>query len=85
MNQVVSLESLANDIITGARPMPKVSCGVSRARLQARRQPGLWSCAATRADFGRDGAQLAENAIRYNVEGGRAHVAIIGAADRIVR
>lgn len=52
MNQVVSLESLANDVCGRLRPMPRTMRCLSRARLSAAAM-SLWSCAATRRFWAR--------------------------------
>ena len=71
MNQSVSLESLANDACERLRPYAEdhavsLACEIERGNTQIL------------SEMVRN---LVENAIRYNVEGGRAQVAVIGAAD----
>ena len=80
MNQVVSLESLANDVCGRLRPYAEdhavsLSCEIERSGNEPVVVRGNAQI------LGEMVRNLAENAIRYNVEGGRAHVAIIGAAD----
>ena len=80
MNQVDSLESLANDVCGRLRPYAEdhavsLSCEIERSGNEPVVVRGNAQI------LGEMVRNLAENAIRYNVEGGRAHVAIIGAAD----
>ena len=80
MNQAVSLESLANDACERLRPyaedhMVSLSCEVERSGNEPVIVRGNTQILSEMV------RNLVENAIRYNVEGGRARVSIIGAAD----
>ncbi len=80
MNQAVSLESLANDACERLRPYAEdhavsLSCEVERSGNEPVIVRGNTQILSEMV------RNLVENAIRYNVEGGRARVSIIGAAD----
>lgn len=80
MNQTVSLESLANDACERLRPYAEdhgvsLTCEIERSGNEPVVVRGNMQILSEMV------RNLAENAIRYNVEGGCARVAIIGAVD----
>ncbi|WP_288483822.1 ATP-binding protein [uncultured Slackia sp.] len=80
MNQTVSLESLANDACERLRPYAEdhrvsLTCEIERSGNEPVVVRGNTQILSEMV------RNLVENAIRYNVEGGCARVAIIGAVD----
>lgn len=80
MNQTVSLESLANDACERLRPYAEdhavsLACEIERSGNEPVVVRGNMQILSEMV------RNLVENAIRYNVEGGRATVSVIGAAD----
>lgn len=80
MNQSVSFESLANDVCERLRPYA-VDHAVSLACEIERSGNGPVVVRGNTQILSEMVRNLVENAIRYNVEGGCARVAIIGAVD----
>ena len=80
MNQTVSLESLANDACERLYPYAEdhrvsLTCEIERSGNEPVVVRGNMQILSEMV------RNLVENAIRYNVEGGRATVSVIGAAD----